>query len=1283
GQWTHWAFVFDGAASPSMRIYRDHVLIASGNEGAGGQIDWAGIDIAELGASQIYDARWVGSIDDFALWDEALTVAQLTDIYDHGVRSLLTPVVQEFSATPGNITPGNKTTLRWKTLAAETLNITPGVGTVPGPDGMVDVTPSISTTFRLTAASPAGSTFREVFVGVGEPALPLVLNEFLADNGSGIIDEDGDASDWIEIYNPNPFAVAAGGWTLTDSDSTWIIPEGTSIPADGYRIIFASGKNRINAASELHTSFSLKREGEYLALKSPTGTVATEFAPQYPPQRSDVSCGRDADGGTVVYSPPTPGAANGPAFDGIVADTMFSVKRGFYSEPQMVEITTATGGATIRYTTNGSTPSESNGSVYSTPLSIDHTTVLRARAFKTNYLPTNTDTETYIFIADVPSQVYASPPPGWPGSGVNSQALRYGFNPSLKAQYPAAQLIAALEQIPSISIVTDQANLTAPSTGIYVNALSKGDAWERPASVELLNPDASPGFHINAGLRIRGGYSRNSQFAKHSLRLYFRKEYGDGKLKYPLHGADGVDEFDTIDLRTEQNYSWANGSGTENTAVREVFCRDLMAAMGQPTTRSRSVHLYLNGQYWGLYQTEERPQEDYGASYFEGKSADYDVVQTSNHSAFTYELAHGTLDAWRTTWNMARSHATSPSLAKYFAIQGRDSGGARVPGMPVYVDVDRLIHYMLLHYYTGDGDGPLSNFLGMNRANNWRCLRNRLTDQGWQYFVHDSEHTLMAPSWVDNRATNNTTNGSNRSNFTYSNPEWIHEDLAVNPEYRLRIADIAQRLLFNDGPMTPARAQTLFDARAAQIDPAIIADAVRWGTSTTDHTYNRWRARLATIRANFFANPSAGQERHRKLLVQLRARGFFPNLNTPTFSQRGGQVSAGFQLSLDSLGQAGTLFYTTDGSDPRLIGGTPAPSSRSYSGPIAIDGPVLIRMRLQNSSGTWSAIDESYFTTFASAAAGNLVISKLHYHPSAPTQAELEAGFLSGDEFEFIELMNIGAGSVDLTGMNLGGGINYSFGTSGITWLAAGERAVLVANAAAFAMRYGPGVKVIGEYKGRLLNSGEMVVLRDHEGGVITEFDYRDRDPWPGGADGLGAALVLVDPASNPDARMPGHWRASHVPGGRPGAVDEWTLPVWRDFWFTDSELQPENEASIWGDLTDADGDGFNNFVELVLGGSPRDPQSVPFYRASTYTDSATQKRYLRLSSTMRPGVPGVTISAMSSIDLISWSDGPAMVGAPNIQPDGSVIVTWQDDVPLTDEPGQHRFMKLRVTQQP
>ena len=149
--------------------------------------------------------------------------------------------------------------------------------------------------------------------------------------------------------------------------------------------------------------------------------------------------------------------------------------------------------------------------------------------------------------------------------------MRYGLNPALKALYPAREIIEALRAIPSVSIVTDQANLTDELQGIYVNATEKGSSWERAASAEWLPPDNGRGFQIDAGLRIRGGYSRNPNHPKHALRLFFRGRYGSGRLRFPVHGDRGVAEFQTLDLRTEQQYSFANGaSSTENTAVRVI-----------------------------------------------------------------------------------------------------------------------------------------------------------------------------------------------------------------------------------------------------------------------------------------------------------------------------------------------------------------------------------------------------------------------------------------------------------------------------------------------------------------------------------------------------------------------------------------------------------------------------------------------------------------------------------------------------------------------------------------
>jgi hypothetical protein len=174
-------------------------------------------------------------------------------------------------------------------------------------------------------------------------------------------------------------------------------------------------------------------------------------------------------------------------------------------------------------------------------------------------------------------------------------------------------------------------NLFNRTTGIYVNADNRGESWERECSAELLNPDGNPGFSINAGLRLRGGASRSTDNPKHSFRLFFSEQYGASKLEFPLFGEEGASKFDKIDLRTEQNYSWI-GDGEQNahnTFVREIFSRDMQKLMQQPYSRGRYYHLYLNGMYWGIYQTDERTDASYANQYLGGKKTDYDVIKVS------------------------------------------------------------------------------------------------------------------------------------------------------------------------------------------------------------------------------------------------------------------------------------------------------------------------------------------------------------------------------------------------------------------------------------------------------------------------------------------------------------------------------------------------------------------------------------------------------------------------------------------------------------------------------
>ncbi|MBN2843297.1 MAG: lamin tail domain-containing protein, partial [Sedimentisphaerales bacterium] len=350
----------------------------------------------------------------------------------------------------------------------------------------------------------------------GEGFGPILINEFVAVNNSKdpelpresweVFDEDGQSVDWIELYNVSAEAVDLTGWCLTDDAediNKWSFPAGQTIAANGYLMIFASGKD-IAEPGFIHTNFSLSSQGEYLAIVDPSGEIVHEYNSAdgyFPAQEENISYGMFGYFTQQRYFyPATPGAANTNSVIGTVTDTVFSVKRGFYYEPITVRISTKESGTIIRYTLNGSTPTVSNGYIYDpeSPVYIDKTTTLRAAAFKTGWLPSNVDTQTYIFINDVITQSpNGQTPGGWPNSyAVNNHKMDYGMDPDIvnNAQY-ADLMDDALLAIPTLSLVTDLGNLFNSANGVYVctsaDTRINGDKYEKPVSLELINPDGS------------------------------------------------------------------------------------------------------------------------------------------------------------------------------------------------------------------------------------------------------------------------------------------------------------------------------------------------------------------------------------------------------------------------------------------------------------------------------------------------------------------------------------------------------------------------------------------------------------------------------------------------------------------------------------------------------------------------------------------------------------------------------------------------------------------------
>jgi hypothetical protein len=259
-----------------------------------------------------------------------------------------------------------------------------------------------------------------------------------------------------------------------------------------------------------------------------------------------------------------------------------------------------------------------------------------------------------------------------------------------------------------------------------------------------------------------------------------------------------------------------------------------------------------------------------------------------------------------------------------------------------------------------------------------------------------------------------------------------------------------------------------------------------------------------------------------KLIGLAREVGYYPDLDPPAFNQHSGLVTMGFELTMTA--SRGTIYYTTDGSDPRLpVTGEVAPTAVAYEVPLVLTGTMWVKARVLDtdpatSSGqVWSALQEATFKLVRRDS--KLRITEVMYNP------------VGGGDYEFIEVWNAGEGEVDVSTMYFEG-ILHTF-PPGRQALAPGEMIVLVRNPVAFAERY-PGVAIDGVYQGQLSNQGETIILRDFTGDVVVSVAYDDENGWPISPDGRGDSLVLVNPNGDPDDAR--NWRASVHLNGSPGA---------------------------------------------------------------------------------------------------------------------------------------------------
>jgi len=774
----------------------------------------------------------------------------------------------------------------------------------------------------------------------------VIISEFMAINNNSLMDEDMQYNDWIEIYNTSDETLNLDGWFLTDKSDNlpkWKFPAVT-IEAGKYMVIFASEKNRKVPGSILHTNFKLSGSGEFLAIVQPDTVISHAYQPTFPAQRQDVSYGLFR-GQEVYFNNPTPGTENQAG--SLPFAPAFSIGRGYYSQPFDVILSAPASAGSIYYTLNGARPNKTNATIYTNPIRITTTTPLSAVVIDEAGNSSEVITHTYLFLSDVLKQPKA--PAGYP-----TDWRQEGASTAITADYEMDQRVVThadykndwvevMNSIPTVSFVTDISNLfsnknNALTGGIYIftgRPSSVGTGWIRPASAEYFDPKTGRQFQINCGLELHGGNSRNpSNSPKHGFKLRFQSIYGPSKLNFKLFDENtAANEFNSLVFRAGYNYTWVKNSVAQQTPaqyLQDSWSKNTQQAMGQLSAHEKFVHLYINGLYWGLYNISEHLTNDFMETYLPGREEDFDIIKEKQL------VSAGTIDAWSALRTQISGVETN---ANYQRIQGKNPDGSVNNAFLNLLEVDNYIDYMLINYYIGNQDWD---------ANNWTVARNRvLNTLGFRFFCWDTETSMIGLN--DNRIITGTA----------GNPAAFMQHLRRNNDFKVRIADrIKKHLLDAGGALTPSEVAKRYTALANEIDMAIIGESARWSDwfpPFNPYTkYGHWLPRKNDLLNNYFP------QRTNILMNQLRAAGLYPGINAPQFSHPGGVYNEKFNLSMTST--TGTIYYTTDGTDPRLeIANTISNNALTYNAPISIETSRTIKARVRTST-EWSAMSEAIYT---------------------------------------------------------------------------------------------------------------------------------------------------------------------------------------------------------------------------------------------------------------------------------------------------------------------------------
>jgi hypothetical protein len=765
------------------------------------------------------------------------------------------------------------------------------------------------------------------FFGPVDPPDPTgdhpFISEFVAVGNDNHQDGDGDTPDWIEIYNPTGDDIDLDGYHLTDETGNltkWTFPS-TLLQAGRYLVVFASDKNRAVAGQELHLNFKLASGGDYLALVEPDGTtIISEFSPIFPAQVAGFSYGIGGlapDDTAGYFASASPGSNNGTLLSSPLVAPILSPPCDTFATSTSVTITPAFPGAEIRYTTNGSAPTSAS-TLYTTPVSLSSTTHLRARAFD-------------------------------PGTGGGGEIASGSF-----------QKLATTSNLGGINSPN---TFTSDLPIMIVENFNAGGvpgpgSTLQTARVSVFEPDpitgrsslsADPDACFRIGIRRRGQSS--SGFAKPQYRVELRDE-SDVDLDYPLLG-----------LPSESDWVF-NGPHTDKSLVRNAFSFELGREIGVEAPRTKHFEMFLNtnggdlasADYVGVYVLFEKIKQ--------GKNRT-DITEMSPTDNTAPEVTGGYMMRFEppgiagqgiraTGWNSVEIlQPDSPTtqqrayLGQYFddfvATLGwsRGSGANNsgivnpdpITGYPAFIDVDSFVNmhivtelgrdqdaYVRSDYMHKDRNGKLKKgpLWDHNLIMGTGCCFDNKNPIGWQY-------------------QNNYNRGGRDHNYE---PDWF-VPLMRDPDFRQQVIDRWTELR-RDGALEMNNLFARLDAQADPLAEAAVRNFTKWNTLGQN--------------GPGFGSPSTSTWDEQIDFIKnwlIQRLGWIDSefLSAPELTPAGGVVVAGG--SGVTVQSAEPVYYTTDGSDPRLPGGGINPTAQQLP-PSAGEVPITIFAR-----GTeWAFLDD-------------------------------------------------------------------------------------------------------------------------------------------------------------------------------------------------------------------------------------------------------------------------------------------------------------------------------------